>query len=287
MDKKLDPRVVFLICFFVGSTAVVGYFVGLQSPMNPSDRRYSVSAPLVATDTTAAENPMESQLSAGVMVATHYLDMAAATKARSLARRTSLVGLESEIDPLAEFTITEDDKKSALATREFNRAYNGAPPTVPHPIEQRSAESCLACHGQGFKSNTLRISQMSHRYLDNCTQCHVERDALSVARSSGPWKSLPDNLSATASDNLFTGMPAPNGGERAYPGAPPVIPHSTWMRSECMSCHGYAGLHGIRATHPWRKSCQQCHASSAERNQLLVQTEPTFLPAIKITDVAQ
>jgi cytochrome c-type protein NapB len=54
------------------------------------------------------------------------------------------------------------------------------------------------------------------------------------------------------------------------------------MRSDCMSCHGYEGRLGIRTTHPWRNSCQQCHAPSAAMEQTLLTAEPHFLPGPKI-----
>jgi cytochrome c-type protein NapB len=56
-------------------------------------------------------------------------------------------------------------------------------------------------------------------------------------------------------------------GVRAYTGAPPEIPHSTWMRETCLACHGGTGAEGLRTRHPQRQSCTQCHAPSAGLNQ--------------------
>jgi cytochrome c-type protein NapB len=199
-----------------------------------------------------------------VLPATHYADLGDMTRRAGKTWRTSLKDLKPNFDPLAEVTITPQQKSFALSRREQNRAFNGAPPTIPHPADQMSAQSCLACHGEGVKSETLRISKMSHQFLTNCTQCHVEN-----SRQPKPAELF--------RENSFVGLPAPTGGPRAYEGAPPMIPHSTWMRVDCMSCHGFAGQQGIRTTHPWRQNCQQCHAASSALEQTPLNSEPSFL----------
>jgi len=260
---SLDSRsnVTTLIAMIVVSLAVAGYFTGLQSPMNPS--RLSARPLRVKHD----EHAMG--LASGVAAATGYADMAELLSGD--APSTSLTRLKSEFDPLAEVQIEVGEKLAALARREQNRAFNGAPPTIPHAIEQRSSASCVACHTEGFKTASLRIPRMSHGYLANCTQCHIE--------------SNPDFMPAVVfRENSFAGLPAPQAGPRAFAGAPPQIPHSTLMRSDCMSCHGYAGLQGLRTTHPWRHSCQQCHAPSAALDQTLLAVEPQFLPGPRIAN---
>ena len=187
---------------------------------------------------------------------------------------TQLLSAASHVQPPADpedspITITNQQKLFALAIRESNRAFNGAPPTVPHPIDQFSNQSCMVCHGVGLSLESLRIPKMSHQYLENCTQCHVE--AMS--------RDLPER---EFSGTTFVGLPAPTGGPRAFPNAPPQIPHSTWMRSSCMSCHGPTGQFGIRTTHPWRSNCQQCHAPSSLLDQIQLDSQPNFLPPIKI-----
>ncbi|MFN7141654.1 MAG: hypothetical protein ACK4UN_20210, partial [Limisphaerales bacterium] len=69
--------------------------------------------------------------------------------------------------------------------------------------------------------------------------------------------------------NEFIGFMSPGKGKRAYPGAPPTIPHPTAMRSDCMRCHGPNGVAGLKTSHPYRQSCTQCHAPSAELDQRL------------------
>jgi cytochrome c-type protein NapB len=253
MREFTYKHTVAIACFVVISATVVGYFTGLQSPMTAS------AIPPHALVTHEAE-----PLAAGIIRATSYADMPAATQQRFAVTKTSLKNLKSNIHPLAEVKITPAEKTAALQRREQNRAFNGAPPTIPHAVDQTSTAACIACHGEGVKTQTLRIPRMSHQFLANCTQCHVEESPRHMTTS-------------LLCESSFTGLPAPTGGSRAYLGAPPQIPHSTWMRSDCMSCHGYAGPQGIRTTHPWRKNCTQCHAPSSKLDQTLMATEPQFL----------
>lgn len=248
-----------IIAFVVISMAVVGYFVGLQSPMNPEMKR-------AASESGDSKHHQESS---EAVPATDYADMHVVTKQRSKTWLTSLSDLKFDFDPTAEIVVTPEQKTFALQLREKNRAFNGAPPTIPHPVDQMSANSCMACHGNGIKTESLRISKMSHQFLANCTQCHVENN--------------PTHMQANLfKESEFVGLPAPTGGPRAYEGAPPMIPHSTWMRVDCMSCHGFAGQQGIRTTHPWRQNCQQCHAPSSKLDQIQLESQPQFLPALEI-----
>jgi cytochrome c-type protein NapB len=260
-----------LIGFVVICVAVVGYFIGLQSPMNPAPSEVESKADL----TPPQPSPPEQTTPRGdVVPATHYASMPDVTRERAKIWQTQLADLKSVIDPLAEVKIGPGEKQAALQSREQNRAFNGAPPTIPHPIDQRSDRACIACHGEGARTISLRIPRMSHQLLANCTQCHVE--------------SNPQHMTAELfRENTFTGLADPAEGPRAFEGAPPMIPHSTWMRTDCMSCHGYTGLQGIRTTHPWRQNCQQCHAPSATMNQTLLAAEPEFLPApVLLTEAA-
>ncbi len=151
---------------------------------------------------------------------------------------------------------TEEMKLAALADRARNRAYDGAPPTIPHPVETNTAMACLACHGEGLKIGERVASKISHAHLSNCTQCHVE---------ASPGGLLLRDV--TTLENDFVGLYRAGLGERANPGAPPTIPHHTWMREDCASCHGLVTRPGIRTTHPWLTNCMQCHALSARLDQ--------------------
>jgi cytochrome c-type protein NapB len=80
--------------------------------------------------------------------------------------------------PTDPVTRTEEMKLAALADRSRNRAYDTAPPTVPHPIDQANPASCLACHGTGLWVKDRLAPKVSHPWLTNCTQCHAPSAAL-------------------------------------------------------------------------------------------------------------
>lgn len=159
-------------------------------------------------------------------------------------------------------TRTPEMKLAALADRARNRAFEGAPPTIPHPIRQNSDASCLACHGEGVIVGSHVATKVSHPHFTNCTQCHV---------AAAPGSFLPE---PELPENEFAGITRVGPGTRAYLGAPPTIPHTTWLRNDCMSCHGLVARPGLRTTHPWLSSCIQCHAPSAKLDQLPLLSHP-------------
>ena len=168
---------------------------------------------------------------------------------------------KNQVDLYQPVQQTPEDKEGVLKQRAERRAYDGAPPTIPHNIDQMALPDCLGCHETGATVVGKRAPKMSHRRLESCTQCH--------AAGSDP---RPGNARLTPPPNDFVGMASPSAGTRAWPGAPPTIPHSTTMRTECTACHGTTGPLGIKSTHPYRQSCQQCHAPSA----ILDQHAPSF-----------
>lgn len=146
-------------------------------------------------------------------------------------------------------------KAEDLAARAVRRAYDGAPPTIPHPVGQGGAAECLACHDEGLRIREVTARAIPHDAYTNCTQCHVVE--------SGPAPGKVEQADPRAVDNAFVGLSSPTEGPR-WSLAPPQIPHSTRMRDNCLSCHGPLGANALRSTHPSRESCTQCHTSSAE-----------------------
>jgi cytochrome c-type protein NapB len=247
-----------LITIALVGIATTGYFIGLQAPMTAGSNQPSPAA-------TALRSGADPETATDVIPATHYAEMAHAAKHPHQPRSTNLATLQqTRFDPAAKIEVSEAEKLLSLVARESRRAFNGAPPTVPHAIDQLNSASCMACHGNGLRSKSLRAGKMPHPYYSSCTQCHVEQQA----------KFAP--ASATF-ENSFAGVVAPTHGKRAYRGAPPVIPHSTWMRNDCLSCHGHTAAPGMATTHPWRTSCLQCHGESAALNQTKLGSIPQFL----------
>jgi cytochrome c-type protein NapB len=143
--------------------------------------------------------------------------------------------------------------KSVAAVRADRRAYDGAPPIIPH---RPFGAACGACHhrrGQsvpdvGFAPASPHAGTRYDGGTTRCRQCHVFRttDELYVA---SVFAGLRQDLSA---------------GDRASGGAPPRIPHRILMRENCGSCHdGPAAREEIRTSHPERTRCRQCHVPVA------------------------
>ncbi len=143
------------------------------------------------------------------------------------------------------------ERSRAVEIRASRRAFEGAPPVIPHPIDPLSPANCLACHQQGLAVREVVAPKMSHREMGSCTQCHVP--------VGGPGLLSTQDLPQFVEENTFVGARSAGRGSRVWPGAPPTIPHSVWMRQDCSSCHGPTGLEGLRTSHPERTQCQQCH----------------------------
>ncbi len=68
---------------------------------------------------------------------------------------------------------TPEDPSVALARRAARRAYQGAPPTIPHAVDQLAVPACLTCHERGVTLAGVSAPAMSHPRRDSCLQCHV------------------------------------------------------------------------------------------------------------------
>lgn len=158
------------------------------------------------------------------------------------------VNQPTEIDPEIERTLT---------TYYDNRAYNGAPPTIPHEIfnvEGIGAKDCLQCHENGgYVARFNAYTPITpHPELISCKQCHVPKTVPSTFKPHG-----------------WVAAKAPQIHNSALPGSPPVIPHDLQMRSNCLACHGGAAApKEIRVSHPERSNCRQCHVPAAELDAL-------------------
>ena len=111
-----------LIATGVLAVAVIGFFAGIRgptAPVTPGDERPS------------APQPPE----AGVVPSTWYWEVPDQLGA---ARYNSSI---AEPRPAPAEPITAEGelvlRQVALADRAANRAYNGAPPTIPHPVDER------------------------------------------------------------------------------------------------------------------------------------------------------
>lgn len=241
--------------------ALTGYFVGLGG--NPS---YAPPAP----------RPVY-----------HAAERVDAAETYDRMRRTKpepveLAQLETKKADFPTETTSPEARSEALLERATRRAFKGAPPVIPHRVDPLSSVGCLACHEKGLSVGDRSAPRMSHERYLSCTQCHVESQRQSVplliasnARSGVEEVPLLDGPAyAAVAGNHFEGLHEPSQGARAWPGAPPVVPHAVWMRSTCLSCHGPFGRFALRTPHPERQNCLQCHASSAILDQAPVMALP-------------
>ena len=258
----------------IALVAVSGYFVGLRQTNSAIAMTRAVAVVKHDThrDLTGATN---------VPVAVRYIDQDWSRDGPNAQWRNSLVDFQqpAAAAPAGAAPVPMEVKLAALQARASRRAYDGAPPTVPHPIMQDSSAACLACHAQGLQVKDRFASKISHpTFGGSCTQCHVSsRGAFSSADAAA--------FAVALTENSFHGAEAPPNGPRAWPGAPPTVPHRTLMRSDCMSCHGPKGLFALRTPHPERQSCTQCHVPAATNDQRQFLPAPP-LDAVKKTDTA-
>lgn len=148
----------------------------------------------------------------------------------------------------AKMPVDEKHQRS-LKTYYNNRAYHGAPPSIPHDVaDERSMgeNSCLKCHQDGgFVTKYNAYTPVTpHPEYENCRQCHVPQKTNKLFKGTN-----------------FVKIAAPKVGvNKALVSSPPVIPHQIQLRENCLSCHaGPSAPKEIRVSHPERVNCRQCH----------------------------
>lgn len=232
------------------TTSVSGFFMGMQqtrSQLNLTEPRQ-----LVADARDLTEIPP-----GGIPVAVAYARQDWLREGSNGQWRNDLSKLVQPPAPAGPLPVaTPEERAVALSQRMTRRAYDGAPPVVPHPVTQESSASCLACHGTGLAVKDRLASRISHEHFSSCTQCHVPSGGAGLPTVEQGL------LAAFGSGNNFRGVAATGQSTRAWPGAPPTVPHPLLMRSDCLSCHGPVGLPGLRTSHPERQQCVQCHVQS-------------------------
>ena len=285
-QPNLTGRKTSLLLTGIIALAVVGFYVGISDGVPRADYSKTAAAAIdvlnadqdSATDEVLAANADLVAGSAVVIPAAAYSEMRQAELGSIAQSKPSLERIHSGTEyqrcischnpHTAEVKPNEQDKLRSLAIRASRRAFNGAPPVIPHAIDRTNDAACYACHGEGALIGERVANRMSHGPLANCLQCHA-------APPPQPFANFENEVA-----NSFVGLPAPNAGPRAFEGAPPAIPHSTWMRQRCLSCHGgVVGWPGLEVTHRWRTNCMQCHATSAKLEQFVVANHSSVLPA--------
>lgn len=242
------------------AAAAVGLFVGTRGTRVTSEARHQT---LFERARGAEAGAVAVPGAVGPAVA--WRDLPSAARGPN-AGFVNALGKLDQTPPEPEVKDGRDARLAAtLAARAGRRAYDGAPPRIPHAIEERSVTACVACHEHGLVVNDRVAPRMSHPVYASCTQCHATMDKPMVEASTSPR------------DNGFVGT-RPHAGTRYLPGSPPVMPHPRKMREVCASCHGPLGPPGLRTTHPERQSCEQCHAPAPGPQQDIFHPAADALP---------
>lgn len=168
---------------------------------------------------------------------------------------TPIIPSESGVFQRSEFALdyskmpVDKNHERSLKTYYKNRAYYGAPPSIPHKVESErnmGANSCLKCHENGgYVEKFKAYSPVTpHPEKTNCRQCHVPQKTKSLFKDT----------------NFKRGTTPMAGVNNALKGSPPIIPHQLQLRENCLACHaGPSAPKEIRVTHPERINCRQCH----------------------------
>ena len=166
----------------------------------------------------------------------------------------SEIGVFQRAEHALDYTnmLVDENHQRTIVTYYSNRAYHGAPPSIPHKVsdvKSMGGNSCLKCHENGgFAEKFNAYTPVTpHPEMINCKQCHVPQVTHSLFKGT--------NFTKRAIPSVAT--------NNALDGSPPVIPHQLQMRENCLSCHaGPAALKEIQVTHPERVNCRQCHVSN-------------------------
>ncbi|MBL8827268.1 MAG: nitrate reductase cytochrome c-type subunit [Planctomycetaceae bacterium] len=245
VTTPLSVRSVTIFGAVAVGVGLVGFLVGIAEPVQ------ATRAALPATREVISAEPAPS-----------YREINSPVVGPNAGWSSPLSSLKQDRPELfAQVVRTPEMKEAALRDRLRTRAFDEAPPVIPHRVEHQSANTCLVCHGEGLKLGEKIATKVSHPHFANCLQCHVEQVG------TAPTSTVDINPTIA---NEFVGIQRSGPGSRAMPGAPPTIPHTTHLRNDCLSCHGLVARPGLRTTHPWLSNCVQCHVGHGvgERPQI-------------------
>ena len=85
------------------------------------------------------------------------------------------------------------------------RLYDGAPPVIPHDVDEIGRRDCLSCHEEGKATLNGKFAAITpHPSWTNCKQCHVPQQDVSLFQK-----------------NSFIGVEYHGGIQKANPVGPP------------------------------------------------------------------
>lgn len=172
--------------------------------------------------------------------------------AAALTGAAALAGAAAAAPPVREVRLRHPPPLAPA--RDSLRAFEGAPPVVPHAIDgmQRAPGRCLTCHTRERRLGRRHTIQVPHPERSSCLQCHV---AVASAAWVRPKQPLASGFQPAAP------RPAPG---PAHPWAPPPVPHQVQGRETCAGCHTPRNPDPkLRVDHSHRRNCLQCHVPQA------------------------
>lgn len=246
-----NKRTMLILFVVVAMVAASGFFMGMRQTKDVTGRN---------SDTPWLDNVEYDAESIDAPQAPKYTEESSARWRVNDDWQSHFASLRAEPTPREPTGKLQDEQlAAALKSREARRAFDTAPPVVPHAIDEHDPMACVACHSPGNSRmiGSRLTPEMSHPYLTSCTQCHVpahgQHELVTAPNESG---------TALAAGNSFIGQQTIPHGTIAYQGAPPVLPHPVWMRQNCLACHGEGRPSAIQTSHPQRQNCLQCHAEN-------------------------
>lgn len=72
-----------------------------------------------------------------------------------------------------------ESRDEFLSSRKELRAYDGAPPVIPHSVTDLGRNNCAGCH---IGEHAPAVLRAGHGMRPNCSQCHVPAGAGGVSR---------------------------------------------------------------------------------------------------------
>ncbi|HEX9732152.1 MAG TPA: hypothetical protein VGG06_09225, partial [Thermoanaerobaculia bacterium] len=155
--------------------------------------------------------------------------------------------------------------KSAASERALRRAFDGAPPVIPHaafgPCGSCHSDSGMAVEGVGFSPPSPHARTKGMSAVSRCQQCHVFQTTRAVF-----------------ADNGFDGLRQDlRRGRRLNALAPPVIPHQILMRENCQPAtrDRRRARRSARPT-PSGRAAVSAMSSSGRRRSSQDPAEPSF-----------
>lgn len=148
----------------------------------------------------------------------------------------------------------DDSAEVSQQDRMALRAFYTAPPVIPHLVTTSGNHECMVCHKEVLEISGRTTVPSPHLEMTNCQQCHVGLQGFN------------EEVELDLPETNWVGLQEPEERDRAFDGAPPMVPHRHFFRENCVACHrsDHPNL-ALRIDHQERSNCQQCHVTDISK----------------------